>query len=286
MTKLYLSLNAEMPNELLAKDFCGVGMIRSEYLCRNINKYITVKECQEYIKGYLDNICDTFKNKEVWYRFTDLTSNEIDVLDGCDCNIVEKYHFIGIKGARRYIKFIDTFRIELNLIKEVYKKHSNLNIIIPYIKDIEEYKTLKEIIYQEGYQGKIGIMAEIPSVIFDIDRFIDEGVDSITIGLNDLTSLTLGTYRESEYHNKTHPIMIDIVKKISEKCKENNIIFSIAGYFSRKDIEKYKEIHVDRIIINYADLPNLDPKYKDLEELGMLKKIKEKTRKKRLGDNV
>lgn len=283
---LYLALNAEIPNKTLYNEFNGIGMIRSEYLCRNINKYITTSSCQKYIKDYLNKICRIFKDKEVWYRLTDLTSNEIDVLDGCDYNIIEKFHFIGIKGARRYLKFIDTFLIEVNIINQIREKHKNLGIIIPYIKDIQEYKKIKNIIKNAGYNGKLGIMAEIPSVIFDIDNFIKEGVDNITIGLNDLTSLTLGTYRESEYHDKTHPVILNIVRNINQKCKENGIVFSIAGYFSEREIEEYRKLNISRITINYVNLPYLDKKYDTLENLDMLKKIKEETKRRRKFNNL
>ena len=283
---LYLALNAEIPNAELSKDFNGVGMIRSEYLCRNIKQYVTLETCQKYIKEYLEQICTRFENKEIWYRLTDLTSNEIDVLDGCDYNIVEKFHFIGIKGARRYIKFIDTFLIEVDIINQIRKKYKNVGLIIPFIKDIQEYKQIKEIIKNTGYDGKIGIMAEIPSVIFDIDSFIKEGVDNITIGLNDLTSLTLGTYRESEYHDKIHPTILKIVKKVNEKCKKKNIIFSIAGYFSKKEINEYEKQGISRITVNYANLPNLNKKYETLENLDMLKRIKEDTKNSRKIHNL
>ena len=122
-TDIFLGINAENISQNLAKEFVGVGLIRSEYLCRNINEYITTQRCQKYIEDYLMNICNLFKEKEVWYRFTDLTGNEIATLDGADAKIIEKWHFIGSKGVRRHLKYKETFKQECSIIKNVYNEY-------------------------------------------------------------------------------------------------------------------------------------------------------------------
>lgn len=280
-TDIFLGINAENISKDLAKEFAGVGLIRSEYLCRNINEYITTKSCQKYIENYLINICNIFKDKEVWYRFTDLTGNEIATLDGADDNVIEKWHFIGTKGVRRHLKYKETFEQECLAIKNVYAEHKNLGVIIPYIKDIEEYNEIRTIIREVGFEGKIGIMAEIPSVLLEINDFIDVGVDNITVGLNDLTSLLLGTYRESNYHDKKHLVVVKTVMYIQEICRNNKIPFSIAGYLKEEEINFYKNLGVDRITVNYINLPQLNKKFDSLPELDLLLKIKENTRKRR-----
>ena len=255
MSKLLLGLNAEKVDNTIAKEFDGVGLIRSEYLCRNIGKYITMEECRKNIYSYLTNVCKIFNNKMVWYRFTDLTPNEINTLEGCDYKTIEKYHFIGTKGVRRHLLFLDTFKLECEIIKNIRANYDNIGVIIPYIKDVEEYKKIKSIIHSTGYFGKIGIMAEIPSIIYDIDKIIEKGVDNITIGLNDLTSLMLGTYRESKYHNKMHPTIVRTVQNINKICIENNIDFSIAGYFSKEELQFYKKLkNLTAITVNQLNL--------------------------------
>lgn len=280
-TDIFLGINAENISQNLAKEFVGVGLIRSEYLCRNINEYITTQRCQKYIEDYLMNICNLFKEKEVWYRFTDLTGNEIATLDGADAKIIEKWHFIGSKGVRRHLKYKETFKQECSIIKNVYKEHKNLGVIIPYIKDIEEYKEIKALIRNIGFDGKIGIMAEIPSILLELNEFINIGVDNITVGLNDFTSLLLGTYRESDYHDKKHPAVIKAVTYIQDICRNNKIPFSLAGYLRKDEISFYKKMGVDRITVNYVNLPQLNKRFEKLPELDLLLKIKENTKRRR-----
>ena len=42
------------------------------------------------------------------------------------------------------------------------------------------------------------MMVEVPSNIFLMEKFIDVGIDGISIGSNDLTQLILGTDRDSQ----------------------------------------------------------------------------------------
>ena len=280
-TNIFLGVNAEKINFDLPKEFEGVGLIRSEYLCRNINEYVITEKCKEYIKDYLEDICTLFNKKEVWYRFTDLTGNEISTLKGADDKYIEKWHFIGTRGVRRHLKYIEAFKQECLTVNKVYDKYKNLGVIIPYIKDIEEYKNIKSIIKSVGYKGKIGIMVEIPSALIQLDSFIKEGVDNIIIGLNDLTSLLLGTYRETEYHNKKHPAVAEVVMHTQKICESNKIPFSIAGYLKKEEINFYKKLGVERIIVNYSNLPELSEKFKNISQLELLSKIKENTKRKR-----
>ena len=54
MNNIYLGLNCEKVSKKLSSDFAGVGLIRSEYLCRNIEEYVTLKSCRDYIYNYVE----------------------------------------------------------------------------------------------------------------------------------------------------------------------------------------------------------------------------------------
>ena len=59
-----------------------VGLIRGEYLLRELNQNILLPSCQQFVKDYLDTICHLYSDEEVWYRFSELTNAEANSLDG------------------------------------------------------------------------------------------------------------------------------------------------------------------------------------------------------------
>ena len=279
--RIYLGLNGEEVSEKLINDFAGIGLIRSEYICRDIEQYVTLKNCQNTLENYLLKVCRCSTGKDVWYRFTDLTTNELNVLAGNDLEIFDKYHFMGIKGVRRHLLNLKSFQNEVDIVVKIQKKFTNFGVIIPYISSIEEFQVVKNTLLDSGYTGKIGIMVEIPITVFLLDNFIELGVDCVIIGMNDLTTLMLSACRESIYHDKLNPHLLEIVKSIQKKCVSNNIKMMVAGYFDSKQINELEKINNLDIIINYANLDKYDCKYTKLKDILFLSNVKKKTKNKR-----
>jgi pyruvate,water dikinase len=73
--------------------------------------------------------------------------------------------------------------------------------MIPFVRFVDEIERLKEFITAEGLYKfpdfKLWMMVEVPSNILLIDKFIDAGIDGISIGTNDLTQLILGIDRDN-----------------------------------------------------------------------------------------
>lgn len=277
--KYLLALNGEPIKSVPFEVFQGVGMIRSEYLCRNREEYVTVKNCQEYIYEYVSGICKLFYPNPVWYRTTELVTPEINVLQGCDYEFEEKHYLLGLRGVRRGLKYPETFKTELSVISRISKEFNNLGILFPYIKDTNELKTCISFLEELEFKGKYGIMAEIPSTVVMIDDFVEMGISNITVGLNDLTTLTLGTYRGSEYHDHTHPAVLNMVKMCIEAGKKKNIPVSVAGYLTKEMESICDQIGVDNLIVHYSELNkimNLDAR--ELEHIQFLKNIKKLTK--------
>lgn len=281
LMKYQLGLNAEQVEFDLLNKFNGIGMIRSEYVFRLYDEYITLKSCQEKLFEYIENLCKSTKN-DIWYRTSDLIVDEIDVLGGCDHFLLEHDYILGLRGVRRGLKYIDTFVIELSIIAELSKKYDNLNILFSYIKDIDELKRCKKLLKNLGYKNKIGVMAEIPSVIICINDFLESGVNNITIGVNDLTTLVLGTYRTSGYHNINHEAVLAAIKYCKMQCLKYNVQLSVAGVLNKEFIKNCHSMNIDNVIINYSQVHELlDFPLAELPYYTQLNEIKAKTKKQR-----
>jgi pyruvate,water dikinase len=74
---------------------------------------------------------------------------------------------------------------------------------------------------------------EVPSNIFLMDKFIDVGIDGISIGSNDLTQLILGTDRDSQklsniFDERNEAVLMAIEKAVTTAARRG-ITCSICG---------------------------------------------------------
>lgn len=110
---------------------------------------------------------------------------------------------IGYRGAFRYTRERDLFALELEAVRRVWDGgHTNLHVMLPFVRTPGELADCKEGFHESGLLRRpdfeLWIMAEVPSVLFHLDRYAALGVAGISIGSNDLTQLMLGADRDSE----------------------------------------------------------------------------------------
>ena len=273
MNNLFLALNGEKLDATLYKNFEGIGLIRPEYICRKMNMFVTQSKLLTELYNYVDNLCSLDSSKAVWYRFTDLTVKEVNVLYGCDYTLYDNKHFMGLKGVRRHLKYTDAFKKEVEVLSEISKKHKNIGVVIPFISNVQELIAVKQILKDCNYCGKIGIMLEIPSVYLNLQAFIDCGIDKIIIGLNDLSTFTTAKYREYEDFNRKDQAIVNLIKNTKKTCEINGISLSIAGYFNKEDFEFYSNLNIN-LVINYANLNVLNLNLKNIGETSYLQEVK------------
>ncbi|MBH37087.1 MAG: phosphoenolpyruvate synthase [Gammaproteobacteria bacterium] len=217
---------SRIPNE-------GVGLARLEFI---INKMIGIhpkallsfsnldqnlkKQIQNRISGYetpidfyvkklsegIATIAAAFNEKPVIVRMSDFKSNEYaNLLGGEIFEPKEENPMLGFRGAGRYISksFRQCFEMECEAIKRVRNEMGlrNIQIMIPFIRTINEAQLVIELLKQNGLESgkedlKIIMMSELPSNALLADQFL-EFFDGMSIGSNDMTQLTLGLDRDS-----------------------------------------------------------------------------------------
>ena len=175
-----------------------VGMIRGEYLLRELNQNILLASCQQFVKDYLDTICSLYSDEEVWYRFSELTNTEANCLEGTKEHFDENHPLFGYRGIRRLLACPNEFQAEAHVVTEVYQTNPNLSVIFPFVNDADQLKQAIRVLREYGFTGKIGTMIELPSAYFDLDRILETGISKIIVGMNDLTSFIFATVRNSQ----------------------------------------------------------------------------------------
>jgi pyruvate,water dikinase len=76
-------------------------------------------------------------------------------------------------------------------------------------------------------------MAEVPSVLFNLERYAALGVAGISIGSNDLTQLMLGADRDSELvaevFDERDPAVADYLRQLIPRARSLGLQTSICG---------------------------------------------------------
>ena len=275
--KNQLALSGEkIAEKVYPQLFHHVGMIRGEYLLRELNQSLLLPSCQQFVKDYLVAICSLYSYEEVWYRFSELINAEANSLDGTKEYFDERHPLFGYRGTRRLLACLDEFQAEANVVTEVYQTNPNLSVIFPFVNDAEQLKQAIRVLRQHGFTGKVGTMIELPSAYFDLDRIIETGISKIVVGMNDLTSFVFATVRNSQWYDMESPIMLDMLRDMQDKASMKKIDFAVAGYLNDFFIQKMNQMDI-KCIIHYSSIPemfNLEIDHRD-----NLKRIKEESKK-------
>ncbi|UCH86415.1 MAG: phosphoenolpyruvate synthase [Dehalococcoidia bacterium] len=245
-TNLYVNLaEPELAEVVAARNVDGVGLLRAEFMIAQIGEHpqLAVDEgrSEEYIQKLTDSLlkfAKAFHPRPVVYRTNDFKTNEYRNLRGG-----EKYEgseenpMIGYRGASRYVQDIEIFRLELEAIKRVRKDYNNLWVMIPFVRTPEELAGVREIMVREGLAPsqdfKLWMMAEVPSNALILDKFLDVGIDGISIGSNDLTQLVLGIDRDNarlaaEFDERNEAVMVAL-EHLIRTAKARGVTASICG---------------------------------------------------------
>lgn len=212
-TKVYANLaEPEVVDRVSPKNVDGVGLLRAEFMMAGIGTHPKklIKDGKQKI--FIDKMaeglakfCEAFSPRPVVYRTSDFKTNEYrSLIGGKDFEPQEPNPMLGYRGVYRYIHDSEVFKLELEAIKKVREKmgHKNLWIMLPFVRTVHELEQVKKILMKAGLHRsatfKLWMMVEIPSNVILLPKFIECGIDGVSIGSNDLTMLILGTDRDNE----------------------------------------------------------------------------------------
>jgi phosphoenolpyruvate-protein kinase (PTS system EI component) len=254
LMELRLSLSGERLPPDLSGAFRSVGLIRSEYLLRERELFVTVPACQERIASYVAAVASAFASGEVWYRTTELTTVEANTLTGIDHVYHEADFMKGRRGLRRALDDPRALLVELQVVAEVAQDHPNLHVLVPFVRDAADFSFAVALLEEVGWPTRFGTMVEIPSAVDEVPAFVQAGATNLLVGLNDLTALMTGTTREAE-DLKCHQSVWRAVARVGAGA--SGCDWGIAGNLSADVASRAIEVGAPYVSVHYDELHTL-----------------------------
>jgi len=246
-----LSANFECPDNLGA---LGIGLYRTEIPFMDRHCFPTE---QEQTKLY-EKILAEFPQKSVTMRTLDVGGDKSLPY----FPITEDNPFLGWRGIRITLDHPEIFLVQVRAMIRANQHHKNLEIMLPMISNVNEvdeairlinqayFEVKSEIISEEKAaftsselydikqhhsllpRPKIGIMLEVPSVIFQLKE-LAQRVDFFSVGSNDLTQYLLAVDRNNaqvaSLHDAYHPAVLRALDSIAQQSAQYLVPLSLCG---------------------------------------------------------
>jgi pyruvate,water dikinase len=150
----------------------------------------------------------------------------------------------------------------LSAIRSVWDAgHTNFHVMLPFVRTPRELAACHRMFADEGLldrpEFELWVMAEVPSVLFHLERYAELGIAGISIGSNDLTQLMLGADRDSEMlaelFDERDAAVVDYLRLLIPKARSLGLATSICGQapsVHREYAEILVEAGIDAISVN------------------------------------
>jgi len=226
----------------------GVGLLRAELMVLEAlagdHPRILLEEGrgEEFVARMaegLSSFAAGFAPRPVTYRTIDFRTNEFSGLRGGErFEPQEANPMIGYRGALRYTREPDVFLLEMAALRQVWDAgQRNLHVMLPFVRSTRELRRCRELIAESGLLDRPGfelwVMAEVPSVLFNLGEYAALGVTGISIGSNDLTQLLLGADRDNEVLAETFderdPAVTAYLSELIPRARALGLRTSICG---------------------------------------------------------
>ena len=242
-TKVYVNLaDPDLAERVASMNVDGVGLLRAEFVAAHIGEHprhmLDQGRGEEFTEKLAEGImkfAGAFHPRPVVYRCTDFKTNEYRNLTGGERYEEEEENpMIGFRGCSRYLSEPSVFHLETEAIKRVHERYDNLNVMIPFVRTPQEMAEVKALLEKEGVaKGKLWMMVEVPSTVILLDKFIDVGLDGISIGSNDLTQLVLGVDRDNakyaDVFDERNEAVMWCLERVIRTARERGVTVSICG---------------------------------------------------------
>ena len=236
--RVKVMLNAGLSPEheqKLGRRIDGIGLYRTEIPFMLQSGFPSEEEQVAQYQGMLQ----MFNDKPVTLRTLDVGADkQLPYMP-----ISEENPCLGWRGIRITLDQPEIFLIQVRAMLRANAATGNLSILLPMITNLEEVDEARRLIDRAGREveemigyaipkPRIGIMLEVPSMIFMLPNLINR-VDFISVGTNDLTQYVLAVDRNNtrvaSMYDSLHPGMIRVLSMIVQEADRYGIDLRLCG---------------------------------------------------------
>ncbi|WP_241622935.1 phosphoenolpyruvate--protein phosphotransferase [Rosenbergiella australiborealis] len=195
----------------------------------------------------------------------------------------ENNPFLGYRAVRIYPEYQALFTTQLRAILRA-SAHGNLKIMIPMIASLEEILWVKDKLQEVKQQLRedkipfdesisLGIMLEVPSVMFIIDQCCEE-VDFFSIGSNDLTQYLMAVDRDNtrveHLYNSLNPAFLRALDFVIQAVHRHGKWMGLCGELGGKTsvLPLLVGLGLDEISMSAPAIPAIKSALSQLEYEG------------------
>ncbi|MFA5860245.1 MAG: phosphoenolpyruvate synthase [Candidatus Thermoplasmatota archaeon] len=297
LTATQVKVNISMPEAIdraMSTDPDGVGLLRIEHIVLGLGKHPLTfirggkeDEYVDYLVRSIKAVAEPMFPRPVWVRTLDAPTDEFRSMEGGGDEPHEHNPMLGWRGIRRGLEQPELLKAELKAIKKVISQgFTNVGVMLPLVQHPDEIRAAKKLMREVGLEPhkdcEFGIMIEIPAAALIIDSLLDEGLDFVSFGTNDLTQYTLAVDRNNEnvakLYSEFHPAVGKLIQMTIEACRPRGVQTSICGQAGSnpKFVEKLIGWGITSVSANIDALPRVRETIARAEQKLLLEKARGK----------
>ncbi len=244
--KINLSMNygLDLDYEYIKPTHCdGIGLYRTEITFMSADKMPDVESQEKQYK----KLFDALGNKKIIFRSLDVGSDKFLPYWG---DIKEDNPAIGWRSIRITLDRRAILRKQIRAMLRAAADRE-LNIMFPMISTVQEFIDAKETLMIEYEREKqrnkptaksinVGIMIEVPSVLFQLDELLQH-VDFVSVGTNDLYQFVFACDRGNPRLTNRYDVLsapfLKLMKRIVDLAGQYKVYCSVCGEMASNPLE-------------------------------------------------
>lgn len=229
-----LMLNISIPSEAVAVRLLGasgVGLFRTEFLYMDFTTWPSEDQSYAAYRRVASEIGDA----ELNIRLADFGAEKCPPYADIPVN---RNPSLGLRGLRLLLQREDILKPQLCAISRLARERP-LTVLLPMLDTVDcLHATIKKMCRMLTCKNRnllpfqLGTMIEVPSAALQVDEIIPH-VDSVALGLNDLTQYMLAADRDDElvegYHDALQPTVLRLTRAVVQSAARAGKPVTVCG---------------------------------------------------------